>query len=120
MSVAYGDRQRLSWSLDGISEGVFDCPHSTPKLTKRDPSSSAPRTSSLGSFVRPGSTRSGETYAERIARLTPSRGIFSTAVRDYFGIAARFQKTHKSVSASGWFSSGPTDDASIFVSFATG
>jgi type I restriction enzyme S subunit len=90
--VAYGDPPSgWSWSrLDGISEGVFDCPHSTPKLTKTGPFVVRTQDIITGVF-RPDQAAhvSGETYAERIARVTPSRGdLLYSREGTYFGIAA--------------------------------
>ncbi|WP_353567442.1 restriction endonuclease subunit S [Haloferula sargassicola] len=80
-----------TWSrLDDVSEGVFDCPHSTPKLT--DAGLYVVRTQDIitGVFRADQAAHvSDETYAERIARVTPSRGdLLYSREGTYFGIAA--------------------------------
>lgn len=80
-----------SWKrLDEISEGIFDCPHSTPKYTDKGPY-----------VIRSQDVRSGvinlqevahvsdETYAERISRAEPKAGdLVYSREGTYFGIAA--------------------------------
>ena len=80
-----------SWSrLDEVSEGVFDCPHSTPTLTDTGPLVVRTQDIITGVFCADQAGRvSEETYAERIARVTPSRGdLLYSREGTYFGIAA--------------------------------
>jgi hypothetical protein len=90
--VAYGAPPNgWSWSrLDAISEGVFDCPHSTPNLTVSG-SFVVRRQDIITGVFRPDQTAhvSDETYEERIARVIPSRGdLLYSREGTYFGIAA--------------------------------
>jgi hypothetical protein len=74
--AAYGESPNgWTWSrLDDVSEGVFDCPHSTPKLTDTGPFVVRTQDIITGVFRADQAGRvSEETYAERIARVTPSR-----------------------------------------------
>ena len=80
-----------TWSrLDDVSEGVFDCPHSTPKLTDAGPFVVRTQDIITGVFRTDQAGRvSEETYRERIARVTPSRGdLLYSREGTYFGIAA--------------------------------
>jgi type I restriction enzyme, S subunit len=90
--AAYGDPPKgWTWSrLDDISEGIFDCPHSTPKLTASGPFVVRTQDVITGVFRADQAGRvSEETYAERIARVTPSRGdLLYSREGTYFGIAA--------------------------------
>ncbi len=76
--------------LDDVSEGVFDCPHSTPKLTETGPFVVRTQDIITGVFRADQAGRvSEETYAERITRVTPSRGdLLYSREGTYFGIAA--------------------------------
>jgi len=76
--------------LDDVSEGVFDCPHSTPKLTETGPFVVRTQDIIMGVFRADQAGRvSEETYAERITRVTPSRGdLLYSREGTYFGIAA--------------------------------
>lgn len=90
--AAYGDLP-LGWTwsrLDDVSEGVFDCPHSTPKLTDTGPYVVRTQDIITGVFRADQAGRvSPETYAERIARVTPSWGdLLYSREGTYFGIAA--------------------------------
>ena len=89
---AYGEPpDGWTWSrLDDISEGVFDCPHSTPRLTDAGPFVVRTQDIITGVFRTDKAARvSEETYAERIARVTPSRGdLLYSREGTYFGIAA--------------------------------
>ena len=89
---AYGEPpDGWTWSrLDDVSEGVFDCPHSTPKLTDTGPFVVRTQDIITGVFRADQAGRvSEETYAERIARVTPSRGdLLYSREGTYFGIAA--------------------------------
>ncbi len=90
--AAYGEPpDGWNWSrLDDVSEGVFDCPHSTPKLTDSGPFVVRTQDIITGVFRADQAGRvSEETYAERIARVTPSRGdLLYSREGTYFGIAA--------------------------------
>lgn len=80
-----------TWSrLDDVSEGVFDCLHSTPKLTDAGPFVVRTQNIITGVFRAEQAGRvSEETYAERIARVTPSRGdLLYSREGTYFGVAA--------------------------------
>jgi type I restriction enzyme S subunit len=90
--AAYGEPpDGWTWSrLDDVSEGVFDCPHSTPKLTATGPFVVRTQDIITGVFRADQAGHvSEETYAERIARVTPSRGdLLYSREGTYFGIAA--------------------------------
>jgi type I restriction enzyme S subunit len=90
--AAYGEPPNSwTWSrLDDVSEGVFDCPHSTPKLTNTGPFVVRTQDIITGVFRADQAGRvSEETYADRIARVTPSRGdLLYSREGTYFGIAA--------------------------------
>jgi type I restriction enzyme S subunit len=90
--AAYGEPpEGWTWSrLDNVSEGVFDCPHSTPKFTNTGPFIIRTQDIITGVFRADQAGRvSEETYAERIARVTPSRGdLLYSREGTYFGIAA--------------------------------
>ena len=90
--AAYGEPpDDWTWSrLDDVSDGVFDCPHSTPKLTDVGPYVVRTQDIITGVFRADQAGRvSEETYAERIARVTPSRGdLLYSREGTYFGIAA--------------------------------
>jgi type I restriction enzyme S subunit len=90
--AAYGQaRDGWTWArLDDISEGVFDCPHSTPKLTDEGPLVVRTQDVMTGIFRADQAGHvSEETYAERIARVTPSHGdLLYSREGTYFGIAA--------------------------------
>ena len=83
------------WSrLDDACEGVFDCPHSTPTLTKDGPlvvrsqdiRSGVLRTEEAGRV-------SEETYRERIAKAEPKHGdLLYSREGTYFGIAAELPR----------------------------
>ena len=80
-----------AWSrLDDVSDGVFDCPHSTPQLTETGPCVVRTQDIITGSFRADQAGRvSEETYRERIARVTPSHGdLLYSREGTYFGIAA--------------------------------
>ena len=80
-----------SWSrLDAVCEGVFDCPHSTPKLTETGPLVVRTRDIITGIFrAEQAGHVSESTYLERVARATPRRGdLLYSREGTYFGIAA--------------------------------
>jgi type I restriction enzyme S subunit len=82
-----------SWKwrrLDDVCEGIFDCPHSTPKLTldglyvvrSQDIRSGVFRLEEAGRVTE-------ETYLERIKRVEPRYGdLLYSREGTYFGIAA--------------------------------
>ena len=90
--VAYDDLpEGWRWSrLDAISEGVFDCPHSTPKLTETGPFVVRTQDIITGVFRADQAAHvSGETYAQRVARVVPMHGdLLYSREGTYFGIAA--------------------------------
>lgn len=94
--AAYGELPNSwSWSrLDEVCEGVFDCPHSTPKLTQAGPFVVRTQDIITGVFRAEHAGRvSEETYAERISRVTPSYGdLLYSREGTYFGIAAEVPK----------------------------
>ena len=122
--AAYGDSpEGWTWSrLDDICEGVFDCPHSTPKLTASGPFVVRTQDIITAVFRADQAGRvSEETYKDRIARVTPSRAIFYTVVREpILGLRPKCHRTPAFVSDSGWFSFGRTVADSTSVSSAAG
>ena len=90
--AAYGEPpDGWTWArLDDVSEGVFDCPHSTPKLTDTGPFVVRTQDIITGFFRADEAGRvSEETYGERTARVTPTRGdLLYSREGTYFGIAA--------------------------------
>jgi type I restriction enzyme S subunit len=92
LPVPYGEPpDGWTWSrLDDVTDGVFDCPHSTPKLTDTGPFVVRTQDIITGVFRADQAGRvSEETYAERIVRVTPGRGdLLYSREGTYFGIAA--------------------------------
>jgi type I restriction enzyme, S subunit len=90
--AAYGEPpDGWTWlRLDDVSEGIFDCPHSTPKLTDTGPLIVRTQDIITGVFRADQAGHvSEETYAERIVRVTPSHGdLLYSREGTYFGIAA--------------------------------
>jgi type I restriction enzyme S subunit len=90
--AAYGALPKgWTWSrLDDVCVGVFDCPHSTPQLVDAGPFVVRTQDIITGVFRADQAGRvSEETYAERIARVTPSYGdLLYSREGTYFGIAA--------------------------------
>jgi len=88
----FGDLpDRWSWlRLDDACEGVFDCPHSTPKLVSSGPFVVRSQDIITGVFRTDQAARvSEETYRERTSRVVPARGdILYSREGTYFGIAA--------------------------------
>jgi type I restriction enzyme, S subunit len=79
------------WSrLDDVCEGVFDCPHSTPKLTNVGPFVVRTQDIITGIFRAEQAARvSEQTYHERTSRVEPQRGdLLYSREGTYFGIAA--------------------------------
>ncbi len=80
-----------SWArLDAICEGVFDCPHSTPKLTEAGPFVVRTQDIITGVFrAEQAGHVSENTYTERTARVVPRHGdVLYSREGTYFGIAA--------------------------------
>jgi len=80
-----------SWlRLDDACEGIFDCPHSTPKLTDVGPLVVRTQDIITGVFrTEQAAHVSEETYIERTSRVAPSRGdLLYSREGTYFGIAA--------------------------------
>jgi type I restriction enzyme S subunit len=82
---------KWSWGrLEELCDGVFDCPHSTPKLTNTGPYIVRTQDILTGTFLADSAAHvSDETYRERITRATPRRGdLLYSREGTYFGIAA--------------------------------
>jgi len=80
--------------LDDVCEGIFDCPHSTPKLTSDSPLLARSQDIRSGVFRLEEAARvSEETYLERIKRAEPIYGdLLYSREGTYFGIAAEVPK----------------------------
>jgi len=76
--------------LDGLCEGIFDCPHSTPILTEAGPYIARSQDIRTGGFRLEKAGRvSPETYRGRVARAEPRFGdLLFSREGTYFGIAA--------------------------------
>ncbi|MGW0777685.1 restriction endonuclease subunit S [Streptomyces sp. NPDC002835] len=76
--------------LDSVCSGVFDCPHSTPKLTTEGPFVAKTQDIITGIFRTDKAAHvSLETYQDRIRRAEPQRGdLLYSREGTYFGIAA--------------------------------
>lgn len=76
--------------LDQVCDGIFDCPHSTPQLSKDGPYVVRSQDIRTGFFKMDQAARvSEQTYKERIARAEPTYGdLFFSREGTYFGIAA--------------------------------
>jgi len=82
---------RWGWQrLDETCEGVFDCPHSTPRLVDAGPFVVRSQDIITGVFRTEQAARvSEETYKERTSRVVPTRGdLLYSREGTYFGIAA--------------------------------
>ena len=82
---------RWTWlRLDHACEGVFDCPHSTPKLVAVGPFVARSQDIITGVFRTEQAARVSEaTYEERTSRVVPARGdLLYSREGTYFGIAA--------------------------------
>src|ERR1039457_853423 len=80
-----------SWGhLEDLCKGVYDCPHSTPKITATGPYVVRTQDILSGVFLAASAARvSEETYRERVARAVPRRGdLLYSREGTYFGIAA--------------------------------
>ena len=79
------------WSrLDDACEGVFDCPHSTPKLVEAGPLVVRSQDIITGILRTEQAARvSEDTYRERTSKAVPARGdLLYSREGTYFGIAA--------------------------------
>lgn len=76
--------------LDSICEGIFDCPHSTPKLTDAGPFVVRTQDVRTGTFRTDQAARvSEDTYRKRIVRAEPRVGdLLFSREGTYFGHAA--------------------------------
>ncbi|MET8331188.1 restriction endonuclease subunit S [Streptomyces sp. NPDC005181] len=76
--------------LESICIGIYDCPHSTPKLTLEGPYVARTQDVITGLFRADGAAHvSQETYKDRIKRAEPSYGdLLYSREGTYFGIAA--------------------------------
>ena len=76
--------------LDSVCLGVFDCPHSTPKLSESGPLMARSQDIRSGTFrCEQAAHVSEETYLERVARAEPRWGdLLYSREGTYFGIAA--------------------------------
>lgn len=76
--------------LSELTSGIFDCPHSTPKLAETGPYLARTQDVGTGIFRPETAARvSMETYRERIARAEPTSGdLLYSREGTYFGIAA--------------------------------
>jgi type I restriction enzyme S subunit len=80
-----------SWCrLDDVCDGVFDCPHSTPKLVDSGPLVVRSQDIITGVFRAEQAAHVSEaTYVERTSRASPRRGdLLYSREGTYFGIAA--------------------------------
>lgn len=86
------------WALlSSICDGIFDCPHSTPKITSIGPFVVRSQDIRTGIFKKHLAAHvSDETYLLRIARATPQYGdLFYSREGTYFGIAAEVPQNTK-------------------------
>jgi len=80
-----------SWSrLDDVCEGVFDCPHSTPKLVDAGPLIARSQDIITGVFRAEQAVHvSEDTFRDRTSKAMPMRGdLLYSREGTYFGIAA--------------------------------
>jgi type I restriction enzyme, S subunit len=92
VSPSVGDLPKTwSWGcLDDLCEGVYDCPHSTPKLTATGPYVARTQDVLTGVFITVSAAHvSDDTYYERTKRAVPRRGdLLYSREGTYFGNAA--------------------------------
>lgn len=76
--------------LDDACAGIFDCPHSTPKLVSAGPLIVRSQDMISGVFrIEQAAKVSEDTYLERTSKVAPERGdLFYSREGTYFGIAA--------------------------------
>ena len=80
-----------SWRrLNDLCEGIYDCPHSTPKLTATGPYVARTQDVLTGVFLTVSAAHvSDDTYYERTKRAVPKRGdLLYSREGTYFGNAA--------------------------------
>lgn len=77
-------------TLDSVCVGVYDCPHSTPRLTSDGPYVVRTQDIVTGTFRTDNAARvSLETYRNRTKKVEPQRGdLLYSREGTYFGIAA--------------------------------
>ncbi len=83
--------EEWSWRrLEEVCAGIYDCPHSTPKLTTTGPYVVRTQDILSGVFLAASAGHvSEETYRERVTRAEPKRGdLLYSREGTYFGIAA--------------------------------
>jgi type I restriction enzyme, S subunit len=83
------------WSrLDDVCVGIFDCPHSTPRLAKLGPYVARTQDIDTGVFRFDQAAHvSEETYLDRTARVTPDIGdLLYSREGAYHGVAAEIPK----------------------------
>lgn len=97
--TGYGDLpEGWLWApLGDLCRGIYDCPHSTPKLTAMGPHVARTQDISSGVFrTEKAAHVSEETYLERTRRATPSWGdLLYSREGTYFGIAAEIPRDTK-------------------------
>lgn len=83
--------------LDDLCDGVFDCPHTTPRITDAGPYVVRSQDVRTGIFRTDQAARvSEETYQERIARAEPRYGdIIYSREGTYFGLAAEVPENER-------------------------
>lgn len=84
-------------TLESICEGIFDCPHSTPKLSDSGPYMVRTQDIRKGYFDTSAAVHvSQEVYQERIKRVEPSYGdLVLSREGTYFGDAAEIPRNTK-------------------------
>ncbi|HEX3784898.1 MAG TPA: restriction endonuclease subunit S [Pseudonocardiaceae bacterium] len=94
--AAYGALpSHWAWArLDDFCNGVYDCPHSTPRLTSTGPYVVRTQDIATGTFRPEQAARvSDETFLERTTRATPRYGdLLYSREGTYFGVAAEVPK----------------------------
>jgi type I restriction enzyme S subunit len=93
--LAFDHLDRRSFRrLDAVTLGVFDCPHSTPKLTPIGPLVVRTQDIMAGVLRTDQAARvSEETYRARVAQAEPAYGdLLYSREGTYFGIAAEVPK----------------------------
>ena len=86
------------WSrLEDVCNGIFDCPHSTPKLSDSGPLMVRTQDILSGVFRTDQAGHvSEETYRERTKRTEPTHGdLFYSREGTYFGIAAEVPQNYQ-------------------------
>ncbi len=83
--------------LEDVCDGIFDCPHSTPKLSDSGPLMVRTQDILSGVFRTDQAGHvSEETYRERTKRAEPTHGdLFYSREGTYFGIAAEVPQNNR-------------------------